>query len=128
MAATITGRVTERLEPLVKLRLMAGREVECLVDTGFVGGALVLPQSLVDELGLPVIGQEDDLWMVGNERTTAALAAAQIEWLGEIKSVIVVVKDDLLIGTQLLENTQLVIDYAARTLTINRREESAGED
>lgn len=69
MAATLTGRVTERLEPLVKLRLMAGKEVECLVDTGFVGGALVLPQSLVDELGLPVIGQEDDLgWSGTRER------------------------------------------------------------
>ncbi len=121
---SITGRVTERLEPLVSVRLMAGREVECLVDTGFVGGALVLPQSLVDEIGLPVIGQEDDLWMVGNEKTTASLAAAQIEWLGEIKSVIVIVKDDLLIGSQLLENTRLVIDYEARTLTISRKQGS----
>lgn len=60
--------------------------------------------------------------MVGNERTTAALAAAQIEWLGEIKSVIVVVKDDQLIGSQLLEDTQIVIDYEARTLTISRRQ------
>ncbi|MCP9495430.1 MAG: hypothetical protein MSG64_13375 [Pyrinomonadaceae bacterium MAG19_C2-C3] len=122
--ASITGRVTDRLEPLVSVRLMAGREVECLVDTGFVGGALVLPQSIVDEIGLPVIGHEDDLWMVGNEKTTAALAAAQIEWLGEVKSVIVIVKDDLLIGSQLLENTQLVIDYEARTLTINRKQGS----
>jgi len=71
MPATIIERVTERLEPLVSVRLMAGREVERLADTGFVGGALVLPQSPVDKLGLPVIGQEDELWMVWDERTTA---------------------------------------------------------
>ena len=118
--ASIKGRVTERLEPLVKVRLVAGREVECLVDTGFVGGALVLPQSVVNELGLPIIGQEDDLKTVGNETTKALLAVAQIEWLGEVRSVIVIVKDDLLIGTQLLEDAQLAIDYAARTITISR--------
>lgn len=120
--ASITGRVTDPPEPLVSVRLMAGREVECLVDTGFVGGALVLPQSIVDELGLPAIDHENNLRLVRDENTTAAFAAAQIEWLGEVKSVIV--KDDLLIGTQLLENTQPVIDYEARTLPINRKQGS----
>lgn len=123
--ATVTGRVTDRLEPLVKLRLIAGREVECLVDTGFVGGALVLPQTIVDELGLPIVGHEADLGMVGGETTSADIALAQIEWLGEVRFVDVLVKDDILIGTQLLDDMQLIVDYGARTLTISRRQGSA---
>ena len=102
----------------MKVRLIAGREVECLVDTGFIGGALVLTQSVVDELGLPIIGYEDELEMVGGETMSADIALARIEWLGEIKSVDVLIKDDLLIGTQLLEGAQLVIDYATRTLAV----------
>lgn len=120
--AFVTGKVTEELEPLVLLRLVAGREVECLVDTGFTG-ALVLPHSLVSELGLPIFGHEDHLQMVGGAETSADLALAQIEWLGEIKSVVVIVKDDFLIGAQLLKDARLVIDYRARTLTISREEE-----
>ncbi len=67
--ALAEGRVTEKLEALVKVRFVVGREVECLVDTG-ASCALVLPASLVDELGLPIIGYEDDLGMVGGDRTT----------------------------------------------------------
>ena len=117
--ASVAGRVTDRLEALVRLRLMAGREVECLVDTG-ASVALVLPASLVDELGLPIIGYEDELGMVGGETTSAVLALAQIEWLSEVRSVEVIIRDDFIIGTELLEDVRLVIDYPQRTLTISR--------
>ena len=41
-----TGRVTADREAILRLRLIAGEAVECLIDTGFTG-ALVLPQSPV---------------------------------------------------------------------------------
>ena len=119
--ASVAGRVTEGLEPLVLLRFVAGREVECLVDTGFTG-SLVLPQSLIDERGLAVFGHEDNLQTVGGEQTSAGLAIAQVEWLGAIRSVVVLVKEDFLIGAQLLEEAELVIDYPRRTLIITREE------
>lgn len=119
--ASVAGRVTDRLEALVTLRLVAGAEVECLVDTG-ASCALVLPARLVDELALPIIGYEDDLWMVGGERTSAPLALAQIEWLGEVRFAEVIVSDDLIVGTELLDGALLTIDYAARTITISREE------
>jgi clan AA aspartic protease len=122
--ASIAGRVNERLEAVVAVRLVAGAEVECLVDTGF-SGALVLPQELVERLGLPVFGYEDRLEMVGGAETSAALALAQIEWLGEVRSVAVIVKDDFLVGTQLLEDAKPAIDYPERTLTIAQAEEGA---
>ncbi len=74
------------------------REVECLVDTGF-GGVLVLSQLLFNKLGFARHSQEDGSRRVVNERTTDALAAAQIEWVGEIELIMIVVKDDLPIGS-----------------------------
>lgn len=120
--ASVTGRVNERAEALVAVRLMAGREVECLVDTG-ASCALVLPQALVDELGLPVVGYERDLRLAGGAQTRAPLALAQIEWLGEVRSVEVIVQEDYIVGTDLLEGARLVIDYRARALTISRGED-----
>lgn len=118
---SIRGTVSDRAEAQIKLRLVAGMEVECLVDTGFIGGALVLPQSVVDQLELPVIAHEE-FKMVGNARGTADIAIAQIEWLGEMRWVDVIIQDDFIIGTTLLEGTELLINYAARTLIIKRTE------
>lgn len=52
-----TGSVTSAREAILRLRLTAGEAVECLVDTGFTG-ALVLPQSMVARLGIPIVGRE----------------------------------------------------------------------
>lgn len=110
--ASVAGRITERLEALTPVRLMAGRVVECLVDTGASCA-----------LGLPVIGRVDDLGLIGEETTSADIAYAQIEWLGEVRYVEVVVRNDFTLGTQLLADAKLVIDYPRRTLTVSRGEE-----
>jgi len=115
--ASITGKVTEELEPVVRVRLLSGREVSCLVDTGFTG-ALVLPLETVRKLNLPIVGDEFPVEMVGGEKTKAALAIAEIEWLGEIRPIFVIIKDDYLLGSELLKDTELVIDYRKRTLSI----------
>jgi len=74
----------------------------------------------VNELGLPIVSDEFRLQMVGGEETIAALAAAEIEWLGEIRPVLIIVKEDYLLGTQLLKDIELIIDYQVRTLRISR--------
>ena len=85
----------------------------------------MLPPALVEELGLPVFGHEKNLRMVGGKPSSADLALAQIEWLGEVRSVVVIVEDDYLLGTQLLEDVRLVVDYPQRALTISRHEEAS---
>jgi clan AA aspartic protease len=112
-----TGRVSAAREALLRLRLSAGETVECLVDTGFTG-ALVLPQSLVMRLGLPVVGREV-FEMVGGRRFVAGVALAEVEWLGAERTVRVIVSEDTLLGTELLDGTKLAIDYVAHTLTIS---------
>jgi clan AA aspartic protease len=112
-----TGRVTAAREALLRLRLSAGETVECLVDTGFTG-ALVLPQSLVARLNLTVVGREV-FEMVGGRQFVAGVALAEVEWLGATKTVRVIISEDTLLGTELLDGTKLVIDYVAHTLTIS---------
>jgi len=114
------GRVTAAREALLRLRLSAGETVECLVDTGFTG-ALVLPQSLVARLNLPIVGREV-FEMVGGRQFVAGVALAEIEWLGATKTVRVIVSEDTLLGTELLDGTRLMIDYVAHTLIISAEE------
>jgi clan AA aspartic protease len=118
----VKGRVTERLEALVTVRFASGQEVECLVDTG-ASCALVLPQIVVDEMGLPSAGYTAEVEMVGGELTTAELAFGELEWLGKVLPVEVIVSDDRILGTELLNDTKLLVDYHSRIVVITREEE-----
>jgi clan AA aspartic protease len=115
-----TGRVNAIREVLLRLQLSAGETVECMVDIGFTG-ALVLPQALVTRLDLPIIGREV-FEMVGGQRFVASVALAEVEWLGETRTVRVIVSEDTLLGTELLEGTRLTIDYRAYTVMVSDEE------
>lgn len=112
-----TGRVTAAREAILRLRLTAGESVECLVDTGFTG-ALVLPQSIITRLSIPVVGREV-FEMVGGRQFVAGVALAEVEWLGATRTVRVIVSEDTLLGTELLDGTRLVVDYMSHTVTIS---------
>jgi predicted aspartyl protease len=120
---SVTGSVNERLEPVVTVRLVGGprgwTEVECVVDTGFVGAGLVLPREVVEDLGLVVIGSEE-VETVGGATVTADITVGQAEWLGEVRSVLIIVNESYLVGSHLLDGTRLMIDYGRRTLTVER--------
>ena len=120
---SLAGSVNERLEPVVTVRLVGGpngwTEVECVVDTGFVGAGLVLPREVVEELGLVVIGSEE-VETVGGATVTADITVGQAEWLGEVRSVLIIVNESYLVGSHLLDGTRLTIDYGRRTLTVER--------
>ncbi|MDQ5826446.1 MAG: clan AA aspartic protease [Chloroflexota bacterium] len=111
-----SGKVTASGEAVLRLRLSPGETVECLVDTGFTG-ALVLPHELVTRLNLPIVGREV-FEMVGGRRFVAGVALAEVEWLGRRATFRVIVSEDTLIGTEMLDGCRLVIDYAAHTVTV----------
>lgn len=112
-----SGKVTAAREAVLRLRLSAGETVECLVDTGFTG-ALVLPQELVTRLNLPIVGREV-FEMVGGRRFVAGVALAEVEWLGRRATFRVIVSEDTLLGTEMLDGCRLVTDYAAHTVTVS---------
>lgn len=120
---SVVGRVNERLEPLVPIRLVGGptgwTEVECVVDTAFIGAALVLPQDIIDELGLVVTGHEQ-IAMVGGALTSADVAIGQVEWLGEVRWVSIIISESYLAGSHILDGTRLTVDYANLTVSIER--------
>ena len=120
---SLAGSVNDRLEPVVTVRLVGGpsgwTEVECVVDTGFIDAALVLPRDVIESLGLVVHGHEE-FDMVGGARTSADITAGQVEWLGEVRSVLIIVNESYLVGSHLLDGTRLTIDYGQHTVTIER--------
>jgi clan AA aspartic protease len=115
-----TDRATATREALLRLQLSAGETVECMVNTGFTG-ALVLPQALVTRLNLPVVGREV-FEMVGGRQFIASVAFADMEWLGETRTVRVIISEDTLLGTELLDGTRLTIDYVDHTLSVSDEE------
>lgn len=112
-----SGSVTAAREAVLRLRLAAGETVECLVDTGF-SGALVLPQALVARLNLPIVGREV-FEMIGGRRFVAGMALAEVEWLGRRRTFRVIISEDTLLGTEMLDGCRLVIDYTAHTVTVS---------
>jgi clan AA aspartic protease len=103
-----TGKVSTAREALLRLRLTAG-ESSASINTGFTG-ALVLPQSLIAQLHLPIVGR-DVFEMASGQRFVVAVALAEVEWLGVTETVRVIVSEDTLPGTEMLDGTRLTVDY-----------------
>lgn len=116
--ATETGSVNQSREPIIPIRLSEALSIDCVVDTGF-SGALMLPQRIVESLGVPIIGKETFQLVFGNS-IVASLALVEIGWLGQQRLVRVIVSkgSDALIGAELLDRNRLVIDYMIDRVTL----------
>jgi len=113
-----SGSVNARREAIVEIRFGQGNPFECVIDTGF-DGALILPTSVAEQLRLTVVARLV-FELVGGARMMADVALAEIEWLGQSRTVEVSLSevDDALIGTEMFDDATLVIDYANRSVTI----------
>ena len=115
-----SGSVNSSREALIEVRLSSGEAIVCVVDTGFDGG-LMLPRAVCDQLQFPIVGRLA-FEMVGGTRLFARVGLANIDWLGEVRQIEIVVSEgnDALIGTELLTGTILTIDYIGKVVTIFR--------
>jgi clan AA aspartic protease len=113
------GSVNAQLEAWLRVQATNGELIECLIDTGF-NGALVLPRAEAMHLSLTVLGRVPIIG-VGRARMVADIAELEIEWLGQNRSVEVIISDgdDSLLGTELLDGSRLVVDYVAYTVTVS---------
>lgn len=118
MPQKLAGRVTSLLSPVVNLPLIGGVEVEAIVDTGF-DATLTLPSEVVDKLGLPFV-MRVEARLARGVKQLVNIVSAQIEWLGEVRHIDVVVMPACLIGAELLNGTRLTIDYEAGTVLIEK--------
>jgi clan AA aspartic protease len=115
-----SGSVNARREAIVEIRFVGGDSQECVVDKGF-DGAVILPSAVAERLRLPRVARLV-FELVGGARMTADVALGEIEWLGERRSVEVIMSEgnDALVGTEMLESAKLTVDYANRLVTISR--------
>ncbi|MDE0481200.1 MAG: hypothetical protein OXI67_01355 [Candidatus Poribacteria bacterium] len=113
------GTVSDRGVPIITLSI-AGQEWAAIIDTGF-NGDLELPEILRDELNPQYVG-----------RVTSALAGAQtIEedvYLADFPfdgniiqaRTTFVIGSEILIGTHLLREYRLEIDFVRRTVVLEK--------
>jgi len=101
------------------VRFGGGSVIECVVDTGFDGG-LMLPRAVLSQIQIEISGRLT-FEMVGGATISAEVGLSEIQWLGKLQQVEVIVSesDDVLIGTELLIASTLTIDYSSGTLTIS---------
>jgi hypothetical protein len=83
----------------------------------------MLPRWFVAQIEIPIVG-ELTFEMVGGARMSAEVGLTDLDWLGRLRQVEVIVSEseDALIGTELLIASTLIIDYPSSSLAISTRE------
>ena len=119
MPQKLAGRVTNSLSAVVNLLIVGGVEVEAIVDTGF-DATLTLPSEVVEKLGLPFV-MHVEARLAGGVKQLVDIVSAQIEWLGEVRRIDVLVMPACLLGAELLNGTRLTIDYEEGTVLIEKK-------
>jgi clan AA aspartic protease len=107
-----SGKVNENREPTIEVEFTNRAIVEFLIDTGF-SGSLCVPESYLADLDLQISSQAT-IYGVGNHTEIFGVAEAEIFWCGERLSEIAVYVNegnDFLLGTSLLENKELYINF-----------------
>ena len=114
------GSVNENQEATVEIEFFNGTIAEFLIDTGF-SGSLCVPAKYLDELGLKVSSQAT-IYGVGNHTEVFDVAEAEIIWCGQKLSEIAVYVnegEDFLLGTALLENKELYINFKTSEVLVS---------
>ena len=114
----IDGYFNAQGEPVIRLDLGTA-STDVLVDTGFDGG-LTLPSYVANQLDLTYVGLEG-FTSAFEETIVAKTYSIEIDWLGKRVRVSVIVNpriNQALLGSHMLKDRRLVIDYGERTVTI----------
>ena len=117
---TETGKLYNGEEAAVLVEFENHNQVEFLIDTGF-SGFLCLPRSVLTELDLKISGTTD-IEGIGLHSETLYVCVTNIFWLDEkLNDIEIIVNEgeDFLLGTKLLENTELYINYKTGEVLIN---------
>ncbi|MGC2238441.1 MAG: hypothetical protein WA584_19965 [Pyrinomonadaceae bacterium] len=102
------------------VELSNGSHIECILDTGF-NGFLLLPRKFIEDNLLDLVGRESVV-MVEQNTIEIDIAAGEINWLGENVPgrILVSETDEALVGTQMLVDSVLEIDYKNLTVKITK--------
>lgn len=125
MVETIDGYVDfSRLFPMVIAKLIssANKEIElpAIVDTGY-NGEVILPESKIQEMGFEFLGTIDGE-LANGQIVEIELFKGRLKWFDKVQEVAVGASqsDDTLLGTLLLANSELNIDFKQGQVKIER--------
>ena len=119
----IIGFVNESDEPVVEVKLDLGKEkrlVNAVIDTGF-NGYISVPKKLIDRSDWDFLGIEE-YELASGELMRERVFLGRIE-IGTEKLAVFVLSNnssDTLVGTKLLRNRLLIINFADKTLKIEK--------
>jgi predicted aspartyl protease len=120
----MTGVILDNGTPVIEIKVRGSHQeiiVEGILDPGFTG-FLCLPIFLAVPLGLvltdTITSKLADGTIVDNE----LVFAGQAEWDGVMMDIAITLtrSDDVLIGTAFLAGYRVELDYAARTVSIEK--------
>ena len=120
----MNGYVTEANQPKVKLKLHNKEETrnfEFLIDTGFDGGIL-LSSLAAEEMALEPVDIRQVELADGTEKTVP-VSVAEIDWYGEKKEIDVLIggtNAEPLIGTGLIQDSKLLVDFPKRVVQLEK--------
>jgi clan AA aspartic protease len=119
----LNGRVDEAHRALVDVEIRhkasdKPTSVTAWVDTAF-NGFFVFPRHLIKDLALHQEAATDAI-LANGSRVTLESFVCYVEWFGETIAAQVVANDGKLplLGTELLVNRRLLVDYVNRTVSI----------
>lgn len=94
--------------------------VEFQIDTGF-NGHLLIPTSLADDFKL-VIEESTPINLIGLNQDSLPASSVSIKWFDQEIEIPVIISEgeDYLLGTDLLENKELYINYKTGEVVINQ--------
>lgn len=118
---TETGTLYDGLQAAVSVEFGNDQKIEFLIDTGF-SGFLCFPRTMLQELGLTITGTTD-IEGIGDHAETLDVCLSDINWLGKKRTNIEIIineGEDFLLGTGLLEKTELYINYKTGEVVINQ--------
>ncbi|MCE9528673.1 MAG: hypothetical protein K8R36_21720 [Planctomycetales bacterium] len=120
----MTGIVDEALRALLDIAVAAGKDakrerVTVWIDTAFNGG-LVIPRREVERLGLKQASTTQAV-LADGQVVDLETFTCHLDWFGKVLRTQVVANDGQfpLLGTMLLADRKLVIDYAAKTVVLS---------
>src|SRR5882672_7651676 len=119
----LKGIVNPRGEPVVRIALLSSanhsQSHSAVIDTGF-NGTLSLPESLIQRLGWRWIGYESYEIATGDV-VREKVFVGRARWMRRIQEVDVVASHsrDILIGTRLLQESRLLVDFRKNLVRIS---------
>ena len=120
----MNGRVDESLRALVDVAIRrteseAPMPITVWIDTAF-NGFLVFPQEMIKKLGLEQEAATEAILADGS-RVTLESFACYIEWFGVANRAQVIGNNGKLplLGTELMKDRKLSIDYTSKTVAID---------